>query len=278
MQKRSLRYEKEYEEELDAYYCARPMFAKEIAANARAFLPIFLGLLLVMIIVGIWYVVEAVKEGPDLNDDLTVVIVFFVMCGQTIFYFCWTHRCERTMCLFRSKDICIKRYLRKDKIVTDGEVKECLEKRKLRVHDGNFEYPYKGGVIKIHTADGGMPEDFYKFMNNKCNWKVPRITKTEKNVVRRTGIGRAFYVCFGIPFLLFECFALLLGVVGEFGVRHSLVEIKNYLLEVIVLPEGYIWAVVAGFFLILGLILKIIYYFIAKHYFRSWDGIKVTFF
>ena len=200
------------------------------------------------------------------------------MCGLTIFYFCWTHRCERTMCLFRTKDICIKRYLRKDKIVTYGEVKECLEKRKLRVHDGNFEYPYKDGVIKIHTADGGMLEDFYKFVNNKCNWKVPRITKTEKAVVRRTGIGRAFYTCFGIPFLGFELFALLLITVGDFGLNHTSTEIKNFLWSKIISPKDNFFLIIACFFLISGLILKIIYYFIAKHYFRSWDGIKVTFF
>ena len=37
MQKRSRKYQKLYEDELGAYYCARPMMAKEIAGNARAF-------------------------------------------------------------------------------------------------------------------------------------------------------------------------------------------------------------------------------------------------
>ena len=279
MQKRSRKYQKLYEDELGAYYCARPMMAKEIAGNARAFLPIFLGMMLFMVVGGLWYLIEYVWKGKtDSNSDLSLVILYLVMCGITIFYFYSIHRYERTKCLFRNKDICIKRYLHKDKIVTYEEVKQCLRERKLRVHNGNFEYPYKGGVIKIHTADGSLPEEFYRFMNQRCGWKMPRVSKKDKAVVRRTGIGRAFYTCFGIPFLLFAFFALLLSVVGDFGVRHSLAEIKNYLLEIIAMPKGYIWVAIAGFFLILGLILKVIYYFMAKYHFRSWDGVKVTLF
>lgn len=261
------------------YYDVRPMMAEETWANMKAFLPIYLGILVFMLIVGICYFVEASKTRKTfINiEDMPVIIVGIVICGMAGFYFYWMNRCERTMCLFRSKDICIKRYLRKDKIVTYGEVKECLEKRKLRVHDGNFEYPYKGGVIKIHTADGGMPEDFYKFMNNKCNWKVPNITKTEKDVVRRTGMGRLLCLYLGIPFLLFELFALLMAIC-DFGWDHSIAEIKDYLLCEIVIPQDNFWGIIAVFIFAIGILFKIIYYFIAKHYFRSWDGIKVTFF
>ena len=277
MQKRSRKYLNLYKDEEGTCYCARPMMALEIAGNARAFLPILFAFALVVVIATIWLIYEQIKEGK-IDSNLDIIIADIAFGGIIIFYFYSMHRYERTRCLFRNKDICIKRYLHKDKIVTYEEVKQCLRERKLRVHNGNFEYPYKGGVIKIHTADGSLPEEFYRFMNQRCGWKMPRVCKKDKAVVRRTGIGRALFLGLGIPFLLFECFALLLSVVGDFGVRHSLVEIKNYLLEVIVLPEGYIWAVVAGFFLISGLIFKIIYYFIAKHYFRSWDGIKVTFF
>ena len=279
MQKRSRKYLNLYKDEEGTCYCARPMMALEIAGNARAFLPIFLGMVLITIIGEIWYVIKYFWKGEtELNNDLSMLIVLLLMCGLTIFYFYSMHRYERTKCLFRNKDICIKRYLHKDKIVTYEEVKQCLRERKLRVHNGNFEYPYKGGVIKIHTADGSLPEAFYRFMNQRCGWKMPRVSKKDKAVVRRTGIGRAFYTCFGIPFLLFAFFALLLSVVGDFGVRHSLAEIKNYLLEIIAMPQGYIWVAIAGFFLILGLILKVIYYFMAKYHFRSWDGVKVTLF
>ena len=279
MEKRSRKYQKLHEDELGAYYCARPMMAKEIAGNARAFLPIFFIMVLVAVVFGGLAIAEEIKTGKiDFNRNLCEVIESIVLCGIVIFYISSIHRYERTKCLFRNKDICIKRYLHKDKIVTYEEVKQCLRERKLRVHNGNFEYPYKGGVIKIHTADGSLPEEFYRFMNQRCGWKMPRVSKKDKAVVRRTGIGRAFYTCFGIPFLLFAFFALLLSVVGDFGVRHSLAEIKNYLLEIIAMPQGYIWVAIAGFFLILGLILKVIYYFMAKYHFRSWDGVKVTLF
>ena len=217
MQKRSRKYLNLYKDEEGTCYCARPMMALEIAGNARAFLPILFAFALVVVIATIWLIYEQIKEGK-IDSNLDIIIADIAFGGIIIFYFYSMHRYERTRCLFRNKDICIKRYLHKDKIVTYEEVKQCLRERKLRVHNGNFEYPYKGGVIKIHTADGSLPEEFYRFMNQRCGWKMPRVSKKDKAVVRRTGIGRAFYTCFGIPFLLFAFFALLLSEIGDFGV------------------------------------------------------------
>lgn len=279
MQKRSRKYQKLHDDELGAYYCARPMMAKEIAGNARAFLPIFLVMMLIVAILVIWYFLEGARKGEtDLNSDVTMALVFLIMCGLTSFYFYSMHRYERTKCLFRNKDICIKRYLHKDKIVTYEEVKQCLRERKLRVHNGNFEYPYKGGVIKIHTADGSLPEEFYRFMNQRCGWKMPRVSKKDKAVVRRTGLGRAIFMGFGMFFLLFEIFGVSLAVVGDYGIDHTSTEIKAFIWNLIVSPRDNIFLLIACFFLALGVILHIVYYFMAKYHFRSWDGVKVTLF
>ena len=279
MEKRSRKYQKLHEDELGAYYCARPMMAKEIAGNARAFLPIFIGFLLFIVIGGLWYVIKYVWKGEaDPNRDLSLVIAYLALCGIVIFYISSIHRYERTKCLFRKKDILIKRYLHKDKIVTYEEVKQCLREQKLQVHNGNFEYPYKSGVIKIHTADGSLPEEFYRFMNQRCGWKMPRVSKEDKAVVRRTGIGRAFFLCFGIPFLLFEIFGVSLAVVGDYGIDHTSTEIKAFIWNLIVSPRDNFFLLIACFFFILGVILHIVYYFMAKYHFRSWDGVKVTLF
>lgn len=279
MEKRSRKYLKLYENEVGTCYCARPMMAKEIAGNARAFLPIFIGFLLFMVIGGLWYFIEYVWKGKtDPNRDLSLVILYLLVCGMTIFYFYSMHRYERTKCLFRNKDICIKRYLHKDKIVTYEEVKQCLRERKLQVHNGNFEYPYKSGVIKIHTADGSLPEEFYRFMNQRCGWKMPRVSKEDKAVVRRTGIGRAFFLGFGIPFLFLELFLLVEGTVGDYGIDHTSTEIKAFIWNLIVSPKDNFFLLIACFFFILGVILHIVYYFMAKYHFRSWDGVKVTLF
>ena len=279
MEKRSRKYQKLHDDELGAYYCARPMMAKEIAGNARAFLPIFLTMVLVAVVFGGLAIAEEIKTGKiDFNRNLCEVIESIVLCGIVIFYISSIHRYERTKCLFRKKDILIKRYLHKDKIVTYEEVKQCLREQKLQVHNGNFEYPYKSGVIKIHTADGSLPEEFYRFMNQSCGWKMPRVSKEDKAVVRRTGIGRAFFLCFGIPFLLFEIFGVSLAVVGDYGIDHTSTEIKAFIWNLIVSPRDNIFLLIACFFLALGVILHIVYYFMAKYHFRSWDGVKVTLF
>ena len=162
--------------------------------------------------------------------------------------------------------------------MTYEEVKQCLRERKLHVHNGNFEYPYKGGVIKIHTADGSLPEEFYRFMNQRCGWKMPRVSKKDKAVVRRTGLGRAIFMGFGMFFLLFEIFGVSLAVVGDYGIDHTSTEIKAFIWNLIVSPRDNIFLLIACFFLALGVILHIVYYFMAKYHFRSWDGVKVTLF
>ena len=279
MEKRSRKYQKLHDDELGAYYCARPMMALEIAGNARAFLPIFFIMVLVAVVFGGLAIAEEIKTGKiDFNRNLCEVIESIVLCGIVIFYISSIHRYERTKCLFRKKDILIKRYLHKDKIVTYEEVKQCLREQKLQVHNGNFEYPYKSGVIKIHTADGSLPEEFYRFMNQRCGWKMPRVSKKDKAVVRRTGIGRAFFLCFGIPFLLFEIFGVSLAVVGDYGIDHTSTEIKAFIWNLIVSPKDNFFLLIACFFLALGVILHIVYYFMAKYHFRSWDGVKVTLF
>ena len=277
MEKRSRKYQKLHEDELGAYYCARPMMALEIAGNARAFLPILFAFALVVVIATIWLIYEQIKEGK-IDSNLDIIIADIAFGGIIIFYISSIHRYERTKCLFRKKDILIKRYLHKDKIVTYEEVKQCLREQKLQVHNGNFEYPYKSGVIKIHTADGSLPEEFYRFMNQRCGWKMPRVSKEDKAVVRRTGIGRAFFLCFGIPFLLFEIFGVSLAVVGDYGIDHTSTEIKAFIWNLIVSPKDNFFLLIACFFLALGVILHIVYYFMAKYHFRSWDGVKVTLF
>ena len=107
---------------------------------------------------------------------------------------------------------------------------------------------------------------------------MPRVSKEDKAVVRRTGIGRAFFLCFGIPFLLFELFILVLGAVGDYGIDHTSTEIKAFIWNMIVSLKDNTFLLIACFFLALGVILHIVYYFMAKYHFRSWDGVKVTLF
>ena len=76
MEKRSRKYQKLHEDELGAYYCARPMMAKEIAGNARAFLPILFAFALVVVIATIWLIYEQIKEGKiDILISTTVIEV-----------------------------------------------------------------------------------------------------------------------------------------------------------------------------------------------------------
>ena len=83
---------------------------------------------------------------------------------------------------------------------------------------------------------------------------------------------------FGMFFLLFEIFGVSLAVVGDYGIDHTSTEIKAFIWNMIVSLKDNTFLLIACFFFILGVILQIVYYFMAKYHFRSWDGVKVTLF
>ena len=258
-------------------YYSKPAMAEETAANARGFFPIFMLFFLFIEIGSIslffWEVIEysSYEKFPlMLVIVLTMYTIFRVYMYLTKYY-------ENTMCLYYSDRICIKKYRKKDIIITYDEVKECIKKMKVKVHNGRFEYPYKSGKIYIYTWGNSVTDGFYKFFNKKCEVKMPQINKKEKDVVRRTGIGRSCYFIIAVPAFAFELFVLGVGISQDCGFGYTIEEIIAYVINLLFQPVSCC-LYIGVFFVILGLILKVIFYFAAKKHFKNYEDIKVSLF
>ncbi len=271
---------KQEEKEWVRYY-SRPMMALERAANFRAFFPIML--LFIIFIVGgsfIGLIYEALY-GYEKKYILLGVIMMMIGIGFFVFMKYLQHYWENTMCLYYTDRICVKRYRKEDVVITYDEVRECIKEKKLRIHNGRFEYPYEGGYIYIYiyTWGNSVQDGFYKFMNDKCGLRMPRIEKKEKDVVRRTGIGWTLYFHMAIPFYILELFMIVVVTIGDYGLEHTCSEIIDFLIEFILSFKGSLIGLIGLFFTLLGIVFKFIFYFPAKKHFAKYkDTVKVSLF
>ena len=277
--------------ELDAYlkqveqieknrvrYCSRPIMAEEIAINARLLFPIiiFLFLFVEFGAIGL-FLWEAIEYNSYENFPSMIVLVIAMYVMFSIYIYILNYL-ENTRCLYYSDRICIKKYRKKDTTITYDEVKGYIKKKKVKVHNGRFEYPYKSGKIYVYTWGNSVSDGFYKFINEKCEVKMPRIEKKDKDVVRRTGIGWACYFLMAIPFFVFELFLVMGSTIVDYGLRHTSEEILIYIVDMLLcVKSGFLGLIGLGFVLI-GLVLKILFYFVAKKYFKDCEDIKVSLF
>lgn len=267
----------EREEKESVRYCSRPIMALERAANFRAFYPFFLIFTIVEIGIAIALIWGAIFGGQSIELAYIAIVGSVVVFGMLFFCKYVQHYWENTMCLYYADRICIKRYCKEDVVITYDEVRECIKEKKIKIHNGRFEYPYKGGYIFIYTWGESVSDGFYKFMNNKCELKMPRIEKKEKDIVRRTGIGWAFYFYLAVPFLLLEIFMLVLVTIGDYGLNHTYMEILDFVVGFALSFQGSLIGLVGLFFVLLGMVLKFVFYFPAKKHFAKYkDVVKVS--
>lgn len=271
-----LKQMKQLEKDRILYY-SKPIMAEETAANARAFFPIFILFFLFVEIGTIIMIGGDMIKGYALeNEHLMFVLVAAYMCILLYMYIYITKYLENTMCLYYKDRICIKKYRKKDIVITYDEVKECINKQKIKVHNGRFEYPYKKGKINIYTWGNSVTDGFYKFINKECDAKMPKVEKKEKDVVRRTGIGWSLYFGFGSTLFTFDTIIMLLGCMSEYGIEFGMNFWKAYINYLFSWDNFF--GVLALIFIVIGFFLKFLFYFPAKKYFKNFEDIKVSLF
>lgn len=264
------------EEQERIRYCSRPIMAIERAANMKAFFPIILVMGIIIIIGSIVLAIHGLLDEYD--REYFALGILMIMCGVgllTFFKYAQNYL-EETMCLYYADRICIKRYRKKDIIITYEEVRECLVEKKIRIHNGRFEYPYKGGYIHIYTWGNSVRDGFYKFINDKCGIKMPKIEKKEKDVVRKTGIGWALYAYMGLGCVVISVILGFIGCTADYGFYMS-AEFWNVYIDYLFSLDN-IFGVLAIIFIVSGIILKFAFYFPARKHFKNYKDIKVLLF
>ena len=184
---------------------------------------------------------------------------------------------ENTSYIFGQVRIRIKRLWKKEKVLTYEELSKGIEKKKIIVHNGRFEFPYDGGRIPVYTwGDEPTPPEFYRFINKQCGTSIPEVKKIDNVTVRKTGIGWTFYSFLGIPMI---CIGMAFGFVGsisEFGIKLGN-EFWEYYINYLLSPAN-IFGLLGFGCTVIGFGLKLFYYFPARKHFKHYKDIKVSLF
>lgn len=224
------------------------------------------------------YYADAMGNLESTNNILVIIALVVVMWFLPGLFKLGHKYMEKTKYVFFQNKISIRRLGMKEKTITYDELGSCIENKKVRVHNGRFEFLYIGGKIPVYTwGDELMPLDFYQFLNEKCGINIPDIQKEDNEVVRKTGIGRIFYSYFGIPLI---CSGIIFGFIGsisEFGINWGM-DFWRYYVSYLLSPINGFGLLGVGC-LVIGFVLKLYYYFPAKKHFAKYkDIIKVTLF
>lgn len=96
-----------------------------------------------------------------------------------------------TETLYYEDYIIVRRYGRRDKIVTYEEIGQTVRAKEIRIRKGRLELPFKGGMtpIYVHEKDRSfIIKRLFWFLNKKCDITLPELTIKEQKKIRRTGL------------------------------------------------------------------------------------------
>ncbi len=217
--------------------------------------------------------IELMKTGGVM---VTATMFIWILVG--LFKFAHKYMKE-TKYIFYQNRICIRRLWKKEKVVTYEELSRYIEKKKVRVHNGRFEFSYKGGRIPVYTwGDEPTSPEFYQFINEQCGTNIPSITKEDNEIVRKTGSGWILYTYFSLPLFAIGLFAGIMSTIGDYGINHSLIEMLDYFIDYF-FSIANIFSIIGLMCALIGFILKLRSYFPAKNHFAKYkDTVKVSLF
>ena len=272
-------------------FCIRPLLAKTSEMNL---LSISMGgtvvstiftVLFVGFAIQIYFFDNAIYYYPMIeviiqktNDILVLALVILLMwgiCGIIKYGYYYMKYTKYSFC---QNAIRIYRFRKSEKVITYEEVKEQIKKKKIKVHNGRFEIPYKNGYIPVYTWGDEIPSSsFYQFINAKCGTSLPNMRIKDNDIVRKSGIGWAMRKYFALPMFGFAVYAGIGGAVGDCGIESGLIKMMNFFLQYFFSPInifGFMGLVV----FLLGSMITVRNFFTIKKHFNEYEDIKVTLF
>lgn len=138
----------------------------------------------------------------------------------------------------------------------------------MRVRNGRLEIPYKNGWIKVYAVDKIISPELLQLLEHKCGIKYPM--EEIDDMIRETSIGWSLIWLFGISTMVVGTYIMLVCYINEgyFTLERTI----YYLFS----PTNFLG--VAGLYFVgVGFVLKVIYWFSAHKYFRPYkEYFKVT--
>ena len=172
-----------------------------LAPYARVFFA-FLTIVAVVMLLGIFlwsafeygwgYAINDLKEflGTTRWYHAVGVFVFLLLMGMPLVLpSVLTKYMENTVTIFTKKCVYIRKYFRKDKIVTYEELKNSINRRKICIRNGYYRIPCKGMNIAVPLFGAEFPDALFCLLEKKCNIRLPKNDIGQK--AQRSGMGWA---------------------------------------------------------------------------------------
>lgn len=123
---------------------------------------------------------------------------------------------ENTETIFTDKCVYVRRYLRKDRIVSYEELARLIKKRKICIKNGRYLVPCIGRDISVSMIYGEFPYELFAVLERKCGIKLPEEDLKER--ARRSGLGWALgRLSAGILFVFIVVITIIVYLAeGEF--------------------------------------------------------------
>ncbi len=259
-------------------FCVRPIMAETYEINMMLLYKVVRIFATVMTIVCVIHLFNSRDGVLDKYDCVGVAVLIFLWLLVLLIKFAHKYMKE-TKYIFYQNRICIRHLWKKEKVVTYEELTRYITKKKVRVHNGRFEFCYMGGQIPIYTwGDEPTSPEFYQFINEQCGTNIQNIKKEDNEIVRKTGSGWILYTYFSLPLFAIGLFAGIMSTIGDYGINHSLIEMLDYFIDYF-FSIANIFSIIGLICALIGFILKLRSYFSAKRHFNYCkDIIKVSLF
>lgn len=100
--------------------------------------------------------------------QLLGIVLFILFMGSLLFVSpILTRYMENTVTIFSDKCVHVRRYLRKEIIVTYEELATIIKRRKIRIKNGRYVIPCKGRNVSISMIGGAISKRIVSFVGNQ---------------------------------------------------------------------------------------------------------------
>lgn len=230
----------------------------------------FLIVVAIIFLIPMFILIYFAVHGEDsFVNILTVVSMILFVISLMIFAKYLQHYMEHTGCYYYWDYVLVKRYHRKDYKMTYEELEKYITKRKIVVRNGRLELPYKYGKIPLYTCGEPVSAGLFRYINKKCHTKIPEMDQRRMDIVRRAGLGSVICKVLGIPFLcIFTYLWIIASIVDNYQKNMSIKTMLGIIIRDIFTWNNIILDM-GAFIIVVGMILKVIFYFPAHREFEN---------
>ena len=258
-------------------FCMQPLMAKTYEINMMMLCSIMRIFVIITTVVSVC-ILFYFYDGEMGNYEMVGLVTICFMWGLLgLIKYCYCYM-KNTKYVFYQNRISICRLWKKEKVITYDELKEEIKRKKIKVHNGRFEFPYKTGYIPVYTWGDKVPSvDFYRFINEQCGINLPDMKERENDIVHKSGMAWVMRNYLAMPIFGIAVFGGVLGAVDVYEIENGLKKMIQFFFQYF-FSTANMFGIMGLGCIVIGIIWAFPHYLSAKKRFKDCEDIKVSLF